>query len=988
MLKLFMSNWLVRMVMSLIFMLMTPALLNAQNVGTDVVLVRGRVVDDVGDAIPGAMIYQKDNTTNGAVADNEGAYDLRVAVGSTVVVSFVGYETKEFEIVPNQTTYDVVLSIEAHNLRGVVVIGYGEVKKSDLTGSVATISERSFSYQPVKSVADILQGRTSGVEVTNVSGMPGAGAKVRVRGTTSINKSSDPLYVVDGIISSSGIDGLNPQDIASMEVLKDASSTAVYGSRGANGVVLITTRGGESGPARIVFDGKIGISSVRKNYDLLSAPEYGEALNTLRAANTISDEDMALYSSGEKGIDWVDLMTRTAVTQDYNLAVSGGGKSARYLISGNVLDQQAVTILSKYSRYGIRANIDADVRRWLQLSTKISGAIMHQDGSAPNWHHILNYSPTMELKDPETGVYNKDPYNMLSNNPYGALAESDNDSYSYNLNANMVLRFNIYDGLTLNVQGGYNFDYAPSYAFSSSKVASGATSSMSNKASVYQYWQNTNNLSYANTFNRHSISANAVWEMSKSVTTNMSISGSGLNNESVGYWDVSNATVRSESNSYTQSSLMSGIVRLNYDYDKRYFFTAALRADGSSKFQGRNRWGLFPSAAVAWDIANEPFLRGNGIVEQLKLRASYGITGNEAIAAYNTLGMLSSTSYGWGTSTGYTGYWGNTFATPNLTWETTTQYDVGLDLSIYGINISMDLFRKYTEDLLFQKQVPHYNGGGSYWVNQGELLNQGVEFSLNCFPVNRGVKWETTFNMTFIHNEVKDLAGNDFVLTANYSDLGGPMQIMKPGYPLGSFYVYEWLGFDEQGANIYRTADGGDTNAPTSSDLVVRGNASPRWMLGWNNTITWRNLSVNIFFSGALDYDRLNMSRFMTASMSGASRFITLRDAYYKGWDYVEDKSMAEYASVKNTNNKSYANTTFWLEDASFLKLKNITISYMLPRSITRFADIQFSISAQDLFTITKYSGMDPEVYSGYDGLDYGAYPVPRTYTFGLKIIF
>ena len=950
--------------------------------------IHGVVVDDNNQPIPGATITVEGDTMLGKVTELDGSFSLMVPENATIIAAFIGYESMAQRVSPHKHEYRFQLSVESHRMQDVVVVGYGEVKKSDLTGSVSVIGARSFEGQPVRNVADVLQGRSSGVEVTTTSGMPGAGAKVRVRGTTSINKSSDPLYVIDGIISTSGLDGLNPQDIASMQVLKDASSTAVYGSRGANGVILVTTRNGEAGRSNIYFDAKIGVSDVRKNYDLMNAYEYALALNDIRGAGTISESDMELYRLSQKGIDWVDMMTRTAITQNYNIGASGGSDKVRYLVSGQLLDQEAVTIDTKYMRYGLRANIDADVRPWLMLSTKINGAVIHQKGVAPNWFHVLNYSPTMELRDETTGVYNKDPYNILSNNPYGVVKETDSDSYSYNLNANMRLLFRIAKGLTFSVQGGYDFDYAPSYSFVSSKVAAGATNSMRNASSLHRYWQNSNNLTYSDTFNKHTISATGVWELSGVTDTSMTISGTGLSNESVGYWDVTNAATRSESNSYTASSLMSGIARLSYDYDKRYFFTAALRADASSKFQKNHRWGYFPSAAVAWDIAQESFMQSQSVVEQLKLRASYGIAGNEAISAYNTLGMLSSTSYGWGTSTGYTGYWGNTFANPDLTWEKTTQWDVGLDFSIAGINISFDWFRKDTEDLLFQKQVPHYNGGGTYWVNQGALRNMGYELSLNTFVIDRAVKWETTANVSYIENEVVDLAGSDFVLTANYSDLGGPMQIMKPGYPLGSFYVYEWLDFDEAGANVYRKAGGGTTTAPTSDDLVIRGNAAPRWLAGWNNTITWRNLSINIFFSGAFDYDRLNISRFTTASMSGGSRFISLRDAYFEGWDSVADKQMAKYPSVKNTDNKSYANTTFWLEDASFVKLKNISIAYTLPRSLTRFADIQLSVSAQDLFVITGYKGMDPEVYSSYDGLDYGAYPVPRTITFGLRMSF
>lgn len=951
--------------------------------------ISGVVADQNGNPIPGAIIVQKDNEIKGVITDIDGKYVVKMPAKATIQVSFVGFETVEQKLSADRLVYDIVLPEESKEIDEVVVIGYGEMKKSDLTGSVSTIGSRHFNEQPVKSVSDILQGRTSGVEVTTVSGMPGASAKVRVRGTTSINKSSDPLYVIDGIISSSGLDGLNPNDIMSMEVLKDASSTAVYGSRGANGVILITTRKGEKGRAVIVADAKIGLSTVRKDYDLLSAYEYALALNDIRSSQTISETDLELYRTGQKGIDWVDLMTRTALTQNYSLSVSGGSNRVRYLVSGNILDQEAVTINAKYQRYGLRANLDADIRKWLSLSMKLNGAVIHNKNGAPSWFHMLNFSPTMELKDPETGIYCTDPYNIGgASSPYALLTENKSDTYSYNFNGNITALFTLCEGLNLSIQGGYNFDHTPSYSFASAKVSSSATSSMSNSSSLHRYWQNTNNLSYKGEFAGHSVSANAIWEMSRTVSTSMSLSGSKLNNESVGYWNVSNAAVRGSSNSYTETSLMSGVVRLNYDYNKRYFLTAALRADGSSKFQEDHRWGSFPSLALAWDVAKENFMKNIPLIEQLKLRVSYGETGNEAISAYSTLGMLSSTSYGWGTATDYTGYWGNTFATPELSWETTKQTDIGLDISVKGVDVSIDWFNKDTEDLLFQKQVPHYNGGGTYWVNQGKLNNKGFELSVNTFPIENNVTWETTFNASYIKNEVVDLAGNDFVLTANYSDLGGPLQIMKPGYALGSFYVYEWQGFDDKGANLYKKADGTLTTAPTSADLVIKGHASPTWTFGWNNTITWKNLTVNIFFNAAVDYDRLNISRYTTASMSGGSRFVTLRDAYFKGWDYVTDKSTAEYSSLTNTDNKGYANSDFWLEDASFLKLKNVTISYKIPQYRTRFADVQLSVSAQDIFTWTNYSGMDPEVYSSYDGLDYGAYPVPRTVTFGLKLTF
>ena len=949
--------------------------------------IKGVINDEQGETIIGASVIIKGEDT-GTTSDMDGRFTLEAPEGAILVISYIGYHTQEVKV-RKRSLLRVVLKEDNQLLDEVVVVGYGTVKKSDLTGAVSGVSNRQYKNQPVQRVENILQGRTPGVEVTATSGMPGASMKVRVRGTTSINKSSDPLYVIDGIISSSGLDGINHSDIQSMEILKDASSTAIYGSRGSNGVILITTKQGSEGKAQVTFDASVGLSTVRKQYDLLNAYEYATALNDIRGSSTISAEDLEAYKNGTKGINWTDLLTRTGITQDYRLAISGGNEKVKYLISGNVLDQEAITIMSDYKRYGIRANIDSEVKPWLTISAKLNASSLHKhnEGGA-NWLHVTNFSPTMELKDPETGVYNTDPYNMIGSSPYGEMIVNNSDSYSYNLNANLTLLFKIMKGLTLSVQGGYDYDNSPSYSFRSKLDSPGAINSASNTNALHNYWQNTNNLTWQKQFGDHSFTAMGVWEISRSWDSQLKGTGSNLNNESVGYWNLGNAAIRDASNSYTEFSLASGIVRANYDYKKRYFITAALRADGSSKFQGDNKWGYFPSAAVAWDIAQESFMSNQHVLDQLKLRASFGVTGNQDIAAYSTLGMLSGASYGWGTSTSSTGYWGYQFATPGITWEKTYQYDLGLDMSIGGFNITVDWFKKQTKDLLFQKQVPKYNGGGTYWVNQGKLNNTGVELSLTTFPVKEAVTWETSLNASYVKNEVADLAGDDFVLTANYSDLGGPMQIMKPGYPMGSFYVYQWKGFDDKGANLYQKADGSLTTNPTSDDLVVKGQASPKWTVGWNNTVTWKNWTLNVFFNAATGYDRLNISRFMAASMTGVSRFVTLRDAYFKGWDHVANKADALYPSLTNTDNKSYANSDFWLEDASFIKLKNISLSYRIPRRVLKFASVQLSVSAQDLFTITRYKGMDPEVYTSYDGLDYGAYPIPRTITFGAKFRF
>ena len=463
--------------------------------GDDDRKIKGIIYDEQGETIIGASVLIKGEET-GTTSDMDGKFTLEAPQEATLVISYIGYHPQEIKV-RKKSTLNIILKEDNQLLDEVVVVGYGTVKKSDLTGSVSGVSTRQFKNQPVKRVENILQGRTPGVEVTATSGVPGAGMKVRVRGTTSINKSSDPLYVIDGIISSSGLDGINPSDIQSMEVLKDASSTAIYGSRGSNGVILITTKGGTEGKASITFDASVGLSTVRKQYDLLNAYEYATALNDIRGSSTIPAGDLEAYKNGTKGINWTDLITHTGVTQDYRLSISGGNAKVKYLVSGNVLDQEAVTIETNYKRYGVRANIDADVKPWLTISAKMNASSLHKHNNGANWFHITNFSPTMEMKDAETGVYNRDPYNIANgSNPYGELMVNYSDSYSYNLNANLTLLFKIMKGLTLSVQGGYDYDHSPSYSFKSKLEAPGAINSMNNTSNTHNYWQNTNNLTW------------------------------------------------------------------------------------------------------------------------------------------------------------------------------------------------------------------------------------------------------------------------------------------------------------------------------------------------------------------------------------------------------------------------------------------------------------------------------------------------------------
>lgn len=612
----------------------------------------GKITDENGEAVIGASVIEVGEPGNGTVTDVNGNFSLDVTPGALVKVNYIGY-LEQTVTTAGKSSINVFLQEDTKALDEVVVIGYGTVAKRDLTGSVASVSNRQFKDQPIKNTAEILQGRTTGVEVTSTSGMPGGAKRVRVRGLTSINKSNDPLYIVDGVAGGT----VKPEDIKSVEVLKDASATAIYGSRGANGVILITTRSGEAGKNKVEFSSYTGISNFPKKYDLMNAYEYAQALNDIKGSGTISDADMKAYKDGTKGVNYYDLLTQTGLEQDYRLSFSGGTDKLLYRISGNVVNQDAITITTNRKSYYLRSNVDAQVTPWLKFYTKLNASRTHDHNNSVSLAEAISYSPTMELKDEETGVYNKDPFNSIKNNPYGERISNYNDGYSNSLQANGNLVFSIVDGLTYSLQGAYNYDSGNGHWFTSKYRAPGERDDMGVNYWERRTWQNINNLTYANKFGAHALTTTAVWELFKSEYTNLTGKGSNLaNGEIVGYWDITNAATRSVSNGYVGHSMASGLLRVMYNYDGRYYLTGSLRADGSSKFQGDNKWGYFPSAAVAWDMAQEAFMKERGLFQQLKLRASYGVTGNQGIDPYATMSMLSKEAYPWGTDNLYTGY--------------------------------------------------------------------------------------------------------------------------------------------------------------------------------------------------------------------------------------------------------------------------------------------------------------------------------------------
>lgn len=963
------------------------------------ITVSGVVMGSDGEPLMGVNVVEK-GTTNGTITDLDGKYTLNVGANAVLQFSYIGYVSSDIAV-NGQRTVNVTMKEDSQNLDEVVVVGYGTVRKADLAGSVSVLDNKAFKDQPIKQVSDALQGRVSGVQVQS-SGVPGGTVKIRVRGSGSINRSNDPLYVIDGIVRESGLTGLNPDDIQSMQILKDASSTAIYGSRGANGVVLITTKTGKANTRQITFDAQITAGTVAKRYDTLNAYEFATLYNTYRA-NTFSSDQLSAFQRGG-GTNWQDEIFQTGITQDYKVTFSGGSDKTQYIVSGNYVGQEGVVIENDNKRYQARANVTSQITDWLHMTADVNAShnVRHSgDFSAAKSNIVtqaMNYSPVTSIFNEDGMTYARDKYSSLTNfNPVGRLKEEMGETMQDIINAHVDLRFNILPGLTFTTSNGIDYSDAKGYSFGTKKV--GSQSSMGNSDAYRMTLQTTNNLTYTGKWDKHALTATAVYEATQSEYRYMGLNGRDLLTESVGWWNVNMASSRTTDNSYSKWGLVSGVARVMYNYDDRYMLTGTFRADGSSKFFN-DKWGYFPSVAAAWTITNEEFMKDQNVVQDMKIRASYGLIGSQAIEPYETLGLMSKAMYAFGENSQYTGYWvGQTVATPDLTWETTHQLDLGLDFSIlnHRVNISLDYFDKRTKDGLLKQNIPNYDGGGSYWVNAAEISNRGLDFSINAILVdNKDFTWSSTFTGTYLKNEVKNLGGLEFV--AGSSPAAGMIPTdgvtrVEVGQPIGAFYGYKWIGLDATGHDAFE--DVNKDGKIDSNDRTFIGKANPDFTLGWNNTLSWKNWDLNMFFTGSFGADRLNLVRFTGTALTGDFAFVTLKEYINDNFD-VKGQS-ARYPSVNVTGNdyQSASTSTKFLESANYFRLDNLSLSYNLPKSVAKFADMRFTLSCQNVFTITKYKGMDPAgisfMNSGVDvndGIDLGAYPLTRSYTVGVRLNF
>tara|TARA_R110000751_G_scaffold288652_1_gene394751 strand:+ start:1316 stop:4276 length:2961 start_codon:yes stop_codon:yes gene_type:complete len=957
------------------------------------------VVTDASGPIPGANIVIK-GTTTGTVTDFDGNFEIAVDTGNVLVISYIGYVTQEINYT-GQATIDVLLQEDAALLEEVVVVGYGKsVKKEDLTGAVSVVGSKELEKSPLINVDQALQGRASGVQLTQNSGAPGAGLKIRVRGSNSITGSNSPLVVVDGLIDVD-INSVNPSDIQSISVLKDASSSAIYGNRAANGVIIITTKKGASGKSIIEFGSYVSFSDPSDSIDLLSAAEFIDFANTKNIGATgnpipVFDSQQKINDFIANSVDYQDEVYRTAIAQNYQLSFRGGSEKMNYYVSGNYLDQEGLAINTNFKRYSLRSNINADLTDKLTMSTSLN--LIRQEGlnNDPGFGAGLalgavGFDKTTPIYD-ANGNYNRQTLvvggvqESVLTNPVFTAMESNGTSAVNRVQANVSLNYNLVENLDFNVSGG--IDYA--------NIAVAYFNPANNDAAQITAGQNANNsnktqyafrLNYDNTFSeKHNLNATAIFEERRNLSTGFNADGRGFYTASTGFDNIGLADTQTIGSGTSERTLRSAIGRATYNYDSRYLVTGSVRYDESSVFL-KDQGGVFSSFALGWNINNEEFFTSE-TVSTLRLRGGWGQTGNELIGTSDALNLLRNNP--WipnGGATGSTAILpGTRLANPDLTWETTVQTNIGLDLGILNdrFSLTLEYYSKKTEDLLLTRQVPRFTGRVDQVVNAGEVENKGFDVNLTGRIVqNDNFLWDFSANLSSNKNKVLSLIGDETEVFPGLT-VGGSIpapSIVRVGEPIGVFY-----GF------IYEGVNAADGNAVYAEEQDIIGDANPDFTYGFNNNMSYKGFDFNFFFQGVYGNDVFNRARSLIIGRDGRIPYGTsaeLRNTW------TASNTSAPLPSLNATNTQSQSSE--FIEDGSFLRLKNISLGYTLRDFDALEAigaeSLRLYVSAQNLFTITNYSGLDPEVSNGGEndrlaGVDIGALPTSKTFTLGLNLRF
>lgn len=997
--------------------------------------ISGTITTLENELLPGANVVIE-GTTIGTISNMEGTYSIEVPANTTVLTfSMIGFNNLEVEIL-ERSTIDVVLMQDLVSLSEVVIVGYGKQKKEDLTGSVSQVGKKDFALQPITGVDQALQGRTAGVEVASSSGAPGGDVKIRIRGANSIIGNNNPLVVIDGVIDAD-LSSVSSNDIESIDILKDASSTAIFGSRGANGVIIVTTKSGGEGEAKVSFNTFHSISQLPKKIDYLKAAEFANLYNaydsTIRYVPgfpftpAFSDEKITDFEQNG-GTDWQDELFRQGSTHSYELSVQGGNKDSKYHISGEYLNQKGIVINSGYKRYAMRSKIESDITDKLKLNINVSanhqkgrnnndvGSQFGPIGRMPQW-------VATESVWNETGeYYNYSPkHGAVAGNPIGLQMTQNNDRITNAFLPSGILSYNILPGLDIVASGAVEVKQVTNNFFNNNELLLGpngkSTSGVNNHQSYRSQYSVVAN--YNKEIKNHRFGITGIFEESSFKQEGSYANAIGLNSPIYEYYNLSLSTSQTASSYYYDEYLQSFAGRVNYSYLKKYLFTATIRRDGSSKFKGDNKYGIFPSAALGWRMSEEEFIKNLKLFSNLKLRLSYGITGSQAVGSYATLPYFvqnSSTDYGVNGPLGSnsTGLGIGSPGNPDLKWESTKQGNIGFEMGFLEgrINLEGDLYNKHTEDLLLNYQLPYYSANASIIRNIGEISNKGFELSANATAINKAnFKWKFGFNFSRNRNEVLDLGEEDQIFPGSkYADASSTLTIIKVGEQLGTFYGYNYLGVwksneAEEAAN-YGNKPGDakyhDFNSDgmiNSLDLQVIGSAQPDFSYGFNNTFSFGDFDVNLFFQGVKGGQIFNGMNQKSYGLFGQSKAFT-SPGYNNRWTPEnEDTDVPAFSG----SSALYSGSSRWLEDRSFIRFKNATLAYNLPEHISKKVNIsklQVYVSGTNLFTITKYSGYDPEVSTAGNtegggsqtdidqNIDTGAYPNAKVYTMGLKVTF
>jgi len=1016
------------------------------------ILASGKITDELGEPLIGVTITIKGNQKTGTISDLKGNFSINVEPESILIFSFIGFNTKEIEAVKIKNL-NVVLSQAVKEIDEVVVIGYGTAKKKDLTGSVAIVKTEDLLNIPVVRVDQMLQGRVAGVDVMSASGEPGDGTSIRIRGSRSITASNEPLYVIDGMVDAGAtLNDINPNDIESMQVLKDASATAIYGSRAANGVILITTKMGKEGRPRFSFKIEGGFSQLPRSLDVMNATEYAMFYNDYKSmpnsilsgtinhpeystsgAPTITQEQMFYPDplSLGKGVNWVDEVTQTAPYQNYVLTGSGGNKSTKYYFSFNFNDTRGIIRNSGMTRMQGRLNLDQVLTDKLTAGVRLNYSYTDQDKNTVEIGTITSANVNGAISLPPTmPVYNDDGSYNGWNPVYGggggyvnspvALADLvDYQIFSNSLSSNFFLEYNPIKGLVIKTTFSYQ-DYhrneervlpstLPMFTFRGTGAY--ASQRWVTNANIL----NENTINYKKKFGKHNFDLLYGFTYGKRGSKSLTLIGQGYSSDETALWSMGSIP---DKNSYSVTTLINGTVllsnlgRLNYQYDSRYYLTFTGRADGASNFAQNNKWAFFPSAAVKWNLMNERFMKNlERYISGTAFRFSYGVTGNQGIAAYASLSKLSPFNDGYIFDGNIPGaYYLSSTGSPNLTWEKTTSYNAGFDFGILNnrITFNIDAYSARTKDLLLEVQIPNQTGSGTRLQNIGVTSNLGYEFTINSVNIdNKKFKWSTALTVSHNRQIVEDAGGYDRIATYTPNSYTYEMYGYKQDFPVNSLWGMEYAGtwksreeieqakitkeyvsssvlFTDLGRSKY--VDQNKDGLLDRNDIVYLGNSDPIVFGGFQNKFEVYGVSLNVYFNysyGGKIFNPLELSMGSGDWQTNQYRYIT------NAWHPVRNPN----SDIPRAGSKDFVVSSYQRHDASFLRLKDVSLGYtfnLAKLTHKKIDKLTLTLSGNNLYLWKYYNGFDPEVSSpnGTRRIDLGAYPSSRTIILGAQLNF